>query len=163
MDTVDNGDDVHFVVGYRTFFDARQNDSINTERAASAKVHLPADMIASGGASAATGNLLDSEVGGGGSTKSLAQESFEIPGERVFAICFRKVRFNWLRRTDVDSVRLDNDNCWVITSIRQNEGEAAVIAVEVDLEDQDEGGSMGGGSTLVETGEGLEEYYPPFR
>jgi hypothetical protein len=94
-DTVNNGDNIHFVVGCRTFLDAKKNDNINTKRAASAKVHLPADKITSNSASATTGHLLNSEAGGGGSTKSLAQESFKIPEKRVFTIYFRKVRFSW--------------------------------------------------------------------
>ncbi|KAK1249005.1 hypothetical protein MKX08_007225, partial [Trichoderma sp. CBMAI-0020] len=69
------------------------------------------------------------------------QGGYRIDGERIYAICYRKVTFNFLRK--VDSAHLGRDNCWKLFSDDrgggndENENESGSI-LEVDILDEDE-------------------------
>ncbi len=61
------------------------------------------------------------------------EESFEILGERIFAICFRKVQFKWFETGQAESARLGKDHFWVVASVnRGKEGEGhTMVGVEL--------------------------------
>jgi hypothetical protein len=155
----DEGEDIHFVVGYRTFFDATEADETSKLSRLEGKLNVPAGELASSGARMAIGgDSPDIEISGGHSSKLYEGESFEIPGERIFAICFRKVLFNWFLPKDVDSVHLGKENYWVVTSVKRGDTGDGEMMVEVDLDDNEDDPGNG---AIVETETELEEYYIP--
>ena len=160
--THDDGEDIHFVVGYRTFFDATESDRSTKSSKADVKATFPtSDTVAPGSGGVPTGNTLDVELSGGHSSKSHGEESFEIPGERIFAICFREVKFKWFKAGQAESARLGKDNTWVVTSVnRGKEGEGDTM-VEVEVGDEDVGGDGESTPEVVQNGTILEEYYIP--
>ena len=42
------------------------------------------------------------------------KDSSDLPGERIFAICLRRVRFDWCKSDDTQGPWLKKDNCWVV-------------------------------------------------
>ena len=135
LKTYDEGCTIHFVVGYRTLFDATK-----------------AEKIASGDSSSTE----DGEASTGNSSERHDEKAFEIPGERIFAICFRRVHFLWSKSKDADAAYLGKDNVWIATPVRRGDGDTHAI-VEVHLSD-DHGASS---SVLAVDGSRQEEYYIP--
>lgn len=69
--THDDGEDIHFVVGYRTFFDATESDKSTKSSKADVKATFPAsDTVAPGSRGALIGDTLDEELSDGHSSKS---------------------------------------------------------------------------------------------
>jgi hypothetical protein len=79
--------------------------------------------------------ILPQRVEGELSKHTHKEGSSDLPGERIFAICLWRVRFDWFKSKDGNPARLEKDNCWVVTSVR---GTYGPHAVEVDLEDSSE-------------------------
>lgn len=138
----DEGEDVHFVVGYRTYVDASKKDEVTQDTKAGGAAEAPVGEAA-GDPTVATppGSTLNPKVEGEVSKHTHKEGSSDLPGERIFAICLRRVRFDWFKSKDNKPARLEKNNCWVVTSFRGTDGPDAV---EVDLED-----SFGDGSTVV--------------
>ena len=119
LQTIDGGDDVYFVVGFCSFIDARMVDEIAA----------PSGVPDSAGA-----------LAGGRAAASFSEgQSFQIPGERIYKVCFRKVHFRWFFGRDVQSCHLKRSNCWIVTPSRQTTAEKRDNAVEASLE-ENEGG-----------------------
>jgi hypothetical protein len=82
--TLDDGLDIHLVVGLRTFLDATTSDEKGTTRNIDANLTIPVGELAAG---VSTGDALDVGLDVSEGTKEKETESFEVPGERIFAVC----------------------------------------------------------------------------
>src|SRR2546423_7417014 len=83
-----------------------------------------------------TGDALNVKVGGEKTDDRGSRESFKTKGEKVYAICYRKVK---LSTRSVSDAMLGKDNVWKLYS-DQREGDATVPMQEVceaELEDFD--------------------------
>ncbi|KAH0563391.1 hypothetical protein GP486_002037 [Trichoglossum hirsutum] len=98
-------------------------------------------------------NTLDMEASAGHSR----EESFEIPGERIFAIYFRRAHFRWFKSKDVDAAYLDRDTVWAATAVRRGDGDTGTKFIEVGLCDGQ--GTLNNAFAIDETRQ--EEYYIP--
>lgn len=129
----DEGEDPHFLVGYRTYFDASKKDEVTNDTKAGGSAEVPAGEAAGDPAAAVpSGSTLNPRVEGELSKHTHKEGSSDLPGERIFAMCLRRVRFDWFKSKDGNPARLEKHNCWVVTSFRGADGPDAV---EVDLED----------------------------
>lgn len=124
---------VYMVVGYRTFRDARSIQEDETARTVSGKGNVPVGQMAGHGVPA-DGGALDVKLGARAAQWRRTAQSFCIKGERIFAICFRKVRYDWFSAGNVDRAQLTADNQWVV-ALRSIVKDAAQV-MEVTLEDE---------------------------
>jgi hypothetical protein len=95
--------------------------------------------MASNGATRLMDDSLDMGIAGGVESSVKESEAFELPGERVFAIKLRKVRFKWFHKREIEQTRLERDNFWLVVGVRRGDDEEeGQRGIEVDLDD-DEG------------------------
>ncbi|KAF2818083.1 hypothetical protein CC86DRAFT_376022 [Ophiobolus disseminans] len=131
--TQQEGEDIHFVVGYRTYLDATEASEETKDSSMETKATAPvSEMVADPTSASSQGGVLDTDVSASRTHHSNIKASASLPGERIFAISFRKVRFDWFSSKE-NPARLDKDNTWVITTRRgigQHED-----SIEVGLED----------------------------
>lgn len=87
------------------------------------------------------GGVLGSSVGNVREVNNRAECTFVGPGEQVYAIQYRKLRFGWFSSRKIEKSKLERDNRWKIfwsPDIRggtdEDDGEDDVV--EVDLTDE---------------------------
>jgi hypothetical protein len=92
---LEQGDDAFFVIGLRTFRDAsvvgqsqRQNESLK------GGATVPVGDVVKTNTGISTGDALDAKVAGEKSEERGGQQSYKTEGERVYAICYRKVKLS---------------------------------------------------------------------
>jgi hypothetical protein len=139
QDDIKSGSKSYMIVGYRTFIDASTEARQGSSKEIAGKAQVPLADLASPvpGVGQAVG--LDLGVGGGqGATvKGNAQATF--PGERIYAICYRRVKFDF-KPWNPAGPRLENENQWVMFSeTRRQTDEQNAEMVEADLDDDDLG------------------------
>ncbi len=62
-----------------------------------------------------------------------------MEGERIYAICYQKVKFTWHRRSSVNDAFLQSRNIWRSFSDTRSDAEEDGKLLEVDIEDCDDG------------------------
>ncbi|OAL25524.1 hypothetical protein AYO22_04843 [Fonsecaea multimorphosa] len=131
---------VYFVVGYYTVLDAATLDGVHKSSSYGVESEVPVGDIASHGATLLIPGMLDLEVGGSvkhQATRTAAVASY-LQGERVYAFCYRKVKFSIFKlKNRAASARLEQDNCWALTADNRGAQVKASKGVEVDLEDEE--------------------------
>lgn len=65
---------------------------------------------------------------------SSSQRTFDLTGERIYAVCYRKVSFKFMKK--VDGAYLGRENCWKLFCEDRGPNEDAFM--EVDILDEDE-------------------------
>ncbi|EHK25709.1 uncharacterized protein TRIVIDRAFT_215504 [Trichoderma virens Gv29-8] len=64
------------------------------------------------------------------------QGSYKTTGERIIAVCYRKVTFRFLKKSD--SASLDRDNCWRLFSDDRGDDNEGDVMLEADIMDGDD-------------------------
>jgi hypothetical protein len=147
LEQIDDGySDLYFVVGYHTMLDANvvlgatDNSGIGGEAA----VPVSLAVTASTGIVLPAAGMLDPKVTLKMQEQRQGKVQFIAPGERVCAIQYRKVVFKWYSSRDLNKTTLEKENRWrAVDTLRQVRKEGEVEGedvVEVDLEDEQEGG-----------------------
>jgi hypothetical protein len=125
------GRSVYLVCGYKSLTDAHVRQSLSREKDADFSVSVPVPV---GPIPLSIG--LDVEVGMGFSRAGHEDYEFTAPGEQVFAVQYRKLRFAWFSGRDVDTAYLEDGNRWKLYIDSRGSGteeEAEeVLDVEVD-------------------------------
>ncbi|KAI9861601.1 MAG: hypothetical protein M1813_005211 [Trichoglossum hirsutum] len=123
--------EAYFIIGYRTFLDGklvRQDHSSSS----SARIQIPtgAGQTPVAGLGAEMVAELSHSAGGGG--------EYEMVGERIYAVCYRKVNFKLSK--GVRGPFLEPGNRWRPFFKRSEDpGEATIIEAYIGDEDEDEG------------------------
>lgn len=132
---IEAGEGSYMVVGYRTFHGASTVVRSQSASQTAARLEAPLGDAATG--VPGTGQLLglNAAAGAGRNTGAAVSSDATFPGERIYAICYRKVKTK-TRLWQVGDPQLDRTNQWVMYSrtMRGQEDETGE-AVEVDLED----------------------------
>ena len=109
---------VYMVVGLTTLMDAKVVSSLHTTSNVQGDITVPVTDIVASGVSAIVpstlGTILDSGIGVDKLVSSTAQASYESPGEKVFAVQYRKVKYGWFNGKKVETAFLEKGNRWVI-------------------------------------------------
>lgn len=146
---IDNGRKVYLVVGFRTVSDGKlvKDFAASSGKTAAGKTPIYAATgthIASPGATTGPGV---SAVRGQGNGQELA---YEAPGEQVFAVLYRKVKFKFLTRKAVDTMVLEANNRWESVwnwrgrNDPAHDGDVQVVEAtltdldDVDIDDEDD-------------------------
>lgn len=136
------GDKSYMVVGYRTFSDASATHQAQTSREAAAHVTLPVTDAVTGipGVGQALGGGLDVGAGAGQTATSTGNQEATFPGERIYAICYRRVKLGFTR--NVGNARLESVNQWIMypdtRASASTDAQGEIVDANVDDEDDDE-------------------------
>lgn len=104
---IDSGKTVYLVVGYRTLRDARLTQTASSESVHGANAQLPAAVLA--GVTPVVDVKPGVEVGHG--NRRTESSVLNAPGEQVFAVQYRKMKFQWLSSRKIKNIVLD-DTRW---------------------------------------------------
>lgn len=132
---------VYFLVGYFTAVDAAVARSSAFTSQTSLEVQVPVADLASIGATLPLSGAVDLNVGGTvryGKTH-MVMDKARMEGERIYAFCYRKVRFSfWPWKDKVESRKLEASNFWRMSSDnRGNDDGEEDEALEVGMEELD--------------------------
>ena len=150
----DEGEDVYFIVGYRTFFNVAETDEASAISAVKGRVAVPIPEPSTATTNAPAKPV---EIEGHRDAGREQKQSFVVPGERIYAVYYRRVVFSWFSGDDAaDKVKLGRrETQWVVASAQKRGQPSTPMAVSVELADMD----LVGDPLRVETGDLIEEYY----
>jgi hypothetical protein len=133
---LEQAEDSYFVVGLRTFHDASVGQSGRRNESLKGNATVPVGDAVKSNTGVSTGDALDVNVGGEKTNDIGSRESFRTEGEKVYAICYRKVK---LSPRSISDATLGKDNVWKLYS-DQREGDPTAPmqeACEAELEEFD--------------------------
>jgi hypothetical protein len=137
---IDEGEDIYFVVAYHTFLDTRIIQQLEGRSAAGGSLAIPISTVST--ALTASGvvvpftNVADPGVSVTHDHTGDEQRHFIAPGEQIYAVQYRKVRWRWFASNKVDKMMLAKKAWWErYDRPRYLESEAEDM-IEVDLEDE---------------------------
>ncbi|KAK7532166.1 uncharacterized protein J3D65DRAFT_670793 [Phyllosticta citribraziliensis] len=143
--------DVFLVTGIKTVFDASVENEASHSSGLEAKVQAPLTMAATAtGVPVPIDGMLDIGARANRSKMQSNSTSFTAPGEQIFAVQYRKLRFARFSTRKVENARLEGGNRWkMYLGGRGDEDEDSeeIVSVEVDAGLED-----GFDSTLYESG-----------
>lgn len=111
----EQGKNVYLVVGYHTVFDAHFRQQNLGLLRNSARIRGPSEVLVNGGVRGFTPGSAG-EVGLGVTRREFYghQRYFTAPGERIYAVQYRKVKFRWFSSRNVDRAFLEQNNRWKV-------------------------------------------------
>jgi hypothetical protein len=135
--TIDEGEDIYVVVAYHTLFDARIMEQRGEQSAVSGNLSIPVPTaLTAPGVVVPFTNIADSGLGGFRNRIEDEQNQFIAPGEQIFAVQYRKVRWRWFTSNKVDKMSLAKKAWWErYDRPRYLESESEDM-IEVELEDE---------------------------
>ncbi|KAF7116145.1 hypothetical protein CNMCM5793_004165 [Aspergillus hiratsukae] len=113
QEQIEDGMDVHVVVGFVTFLDAKSAGTSGTTDAFQGQGVIPVTQALSSGFPS---DALDIKLAGGYQAKSLAGRSYFAPGEQIFALRIKKLAFKFYRSKNVANAKLEKDTSWEMIS-----------------------------------------------
>lgn len=113
QEQIEDGMDVHLVVGFVTFLDARSAGSSGTTDAFQGQGVIPVTQALSSGFPS---DALDVKLEGGYQASSLSGRSYFAPGEQIFALRVKKLAFKFDRSKSVANAKLQKDTSWEMVS-----------------------------------------------
>ncbi|KAK4960804.1 hypothetical protein LTR66_012869, partial [Elasticomyces elasticus] len=141
--------DTYFVIGYRTLLNAKLIRQDQHSSKVSAQGQVP--IGAAGGVDPTPEGGMNVEVAGGHGQTAGGEGEFETLGERIYAICYRKVDLKFFE--GVDSAFLKSGNHWKSFSKTRGNASAEDETLEADIEDEDYRGDGVSGIFAVDDGE----------
>jgi hypothetical protein len=109
------GDDIFLIAGYHTMLDATIQDRSSHASTAAADVTVPVAEILTatgvGGVVLPFEKFLDPSVGASREHDAARQETFQVQGEQICAVQYRRLRFKWFSDGDIDAAKL-GPNMW---------------------------------------------------
>jgi hypothetical protein len=109
VDGISMKDNTYFVVGWRTFTDAKVGTTNETNDSIKAEGVVPVGEIVEANIGASIGDAADVAGSIERTRNNLGQESYTMEGEYIYAIEYRKIRAN---KKDVSISRLEKDATW---------------------------------------------------
>jgi hypothetical protein len=133
---VDEGEDIYFVVGYRTITDARIAARTGAQDLSGGKLVMPVSAgLAAAGIVVPLGSLVDPGLAGSVGHTDDQQKFFVAQGEQIIAVQYRKVCFKWFSSKTADKAALAKKTQWERYDRRRYLHSDGDNMVEVDLED----------------------------
>ena len=135
--TIDEGEDIYVVVAYQTLLDARISEQLGGHSATGGRLTIPASAaLAASGVVVPLTDLVDPGFSGSRSRTEDEQRRFTAPGEQVYAVQYRRIRWGWFAHSKFDKMTLKKKAWWQIYDRpRYLHGEVE-DAIEVELEDE---------------------------
>ncbi|KAI9859118.1 MAG: hypothetical protein M1813_007074 [Trichoglossum hirsutum] len=135
--TIDEGEDIYVVVAYHTLFDTRIIEQLGGQSAASGNLEIPVSRaLTASNVVVPFTNITDPRLGGSRDHRKDEQTRFIAPGEQIYAVQYRKVRWRWFTSNKVDKMTLAKKAWWErYDRPRYLESESEDM-IEVELEDE---------------------------
>jgi hypothetical protein len=134
--TVDEGEDIYFVVGYRTITDAHVEARSGAQVMSDGKLVMPISTgLTAAGTVVPLGNLVDAGIAGSAGYSDDQQRFFVAQGEQIVAVQYRKVGFKWFASKTADKAMLAKKAHWERYDRPRYFQSDGIDMVEVDLED----------------------------
>ncbi|KAH0603583.1 uncharacterized protein H6S33_007905 [Morchella sextelata] len=148
---IEDDANVYLVVGFHTLVDARVTERGRISESGDLSTGV---KITGGGIPGVGGFELTAEVGAGSGQGHRFQRMFATPGEQIYAVQYRKVKFNWYSSRKVETAFLEPNNRWKpCLGVRGEVSTGVDDVVEVEIneggedededEDEDEGEDKG--------------------
>lgn len=134
---IDDGKTVYLIVGFQSLRDARllQSTSSRTSQGATAKIPV-ADLTG-----VRTPVAVTPKAQGDHETGHEQNSAYDAPGEQIFAVQYRKIKFQWLSSRTIDNIVLDETRWkafWDSRGTDDDEEEEDVLEVSLaDMSDYD--------------------------
>jgi len=134
--TIDQGDDIYFVVGFHTVTDAQIIYESAEGDEHRGRVRLPIGLaMNAAGVTAPLGDLVNPQVGAHQGSVEGFIEHFKAPGEQICAFQYRKVCHRWLSSRSIDKTMLAKTPRWSAGDRWRDEEEGVEDILEVETTD----------------------------
>lgn len=121
---------VFLVTGIKTVTDANVGVELTKGKEASGEVRLPVDAAAAGVPAMLPGGLMDVGAGVSASRQAVEKTGFDAPGEQIFAVQYRKIKFRLFRSRRVENGFLEEGARWQIYAGARGEAEEGLSEEE---------------------------------
>jgi len=138
---IKRGFDVYMVVGIVVLRDAKIANTVETTSRVESSIELPVTDAATAGVTSlvptSLGAILDSGLGAGHLSQNTTETSYFAPGDRIIAVEYRKVRFEWFSSRKAGTAFLEKGNRWIVhhTSSRMEPTDDSEDVVEENLQE----------------------------
>ena len=133
---IDDGQDTFMITGFCTLKDAKLEKKGGSSTQTKIQANIP---VAEAIGAVVASEVANVGVKGSHTSKQEQLDSAEMEGERIYAICYRKVKFKWHQRSSVNDAFLQSRNIWRTFSDTRSDAEEDGKLLEVDIEDCDGG------------------------
>jgi hypothetical protein len=134
--TIDEGEDIYVVVAYHTLVNARIQEQLGGQSSAGGRLEVPVSTALTASGVIVPFNMADPGLSGSRGRVEDEQRQFIAPGEQIYAVQYRKVRWRWFSSNKVDEMTLATKAWWEkYDGPRNLQGEVENM-VEVELEDE---------------------------
>jgi hypothetical protein len=135
--TFDEGEDIFFIIGFRTILNAQISEEIMSGHSISGKVQMPISAaLASAGIFVPLQNI-DPSIGGHHQSTDGVRARFIAPGENVCALQYLKLRQSFFSSSQLDKSKLSRNPRWNVYDKTRNSPAGVDDIIEVDLEGDD--------------------------
>jgi len=137
--TIDEGEDIYIVVAYHTLLNAQIAEQLQGQSTAGGTLAIPVSTaLAASGVVVPFINAIDPGFGGSRGTMENEQRQFKAPGEQIYAVQYRKVRWTWFSSKKVDKMTLAKKAWWESYDRSRYLDTKTEDSIEVELEDETE-------------------------
>ena len=134
--TIDEGEDIYVVVAYHTLMNARVLEQLEGQSSGGGSLAIPVSTALTASGVLVPFNVADPGLSGFRGRTEDNQRQFIAPGEQIYAVQYRKVRWGWFSSNKVDEITLGTKAWWKrYDGLRNLQGETEDI-IEVELEDE---------------------------
>lgn len=135
--TIDEGENIYVVVAYHTLLNARIVEQLQGQSAAGGTLAIPVSTaLTASGVVVPFTNAVDPGFGGSLGALQNEQRQFIAPGEQIYAIQYRKVRWRWFSSDKVDNMSLAKKAWWESYDRSRYLETDIEDLIEVELEDE---------------------------
>ena len=135
---IENASDVFLIVGYQTLFNAKVIAKKDASRQTEVTAKVPVtDAVTHGASTQLTSSKpLDVGIKGSSSPKHTQQASLIGAGEQLYAVQFRRVKFDFRKSDAVEASKLAKEHVWLrYKDVRTGGDDEGVDIVESGLDD----------------------------
>ncbi|KAF2001034.1 hypothetical protein P154DRAFT_490803 [Amniculicola lignicola CBS 123094] len=134
-DAIEEGSDIYFIVGYRTFVDPSALESTGKSTSTGTEVYVPISTVAEANMPIVSlGGALDPGVANAKSQRSTVARRFRSEGEMVYAVQYCKIVFKWYSSRKIEKSALGPTKWKIHWGVRtvEEEDEEDVVGVELE-------------------------------
>ncbi|KAF2465629.1 uncharacterized protein BDR25DRAFT_85624 [Lindgomyces ingoldianus] len=134
--TIDEGEEIYVVVAYHTLVNARIIEQLGGQTSAGGNLAIPVSAALTASGVVVPFNVGDPELSGFCGRIEDEQKQFMAPGEQIYAVQYRKVRWSWFARNKVDKMTLSKKAWWERYDLPRKLLGESDDSIEVELEDE---------------------------
>ena len=135
-DAIEDGQDIYFIVGFRTFVDPSASESVSNLNIKGGEVQVPtSEVVQANVPGLLLGGVLDPGVSGSTFTARQNIRSFASEGEMIYAVQYCKVKFKWYSSQKLETGSLGKTRWRVHWGVRASDESLEDDVVEAAVEE----------------------------